>query len=164
MKNSIKNLKNYFQLIVTAVTCFMMGIVKERDSETEEAYDGSGNRTGSRVKKVGFLSRIWRTLGMSFVWETPKAKMISDYLVRDKGADKKKEPVSDRERKKDMRKNKKPAYSDQPFRQRSAGPRNPGGFRFSLFQQEPGQEKQYRRCRRPSCQQFCVYRIRHSCT
>ena len=46
MKNSIKNLKNYFQLIVTAVTCFMMGIVKERDSETEEAYDGSGNRTG----------------------------------------------------------------------------------------------------------------------
>ena len=49
MKNSIKNLKNYFQLIVTAVTCFMMGIVKERDSETEEAYDGSGNRTGSRV-------------------------------------------------------------------------------------------------------------------
>ena len=106
MKNSIKNLKNYFQLIVTAVTCFMMGIVKERDSETEEAYDGSRNRTGSRVKKVGFLSRIWRTLGMSFVWETPKAKMISDYLVRDKGADKKKEPVSDRERKKDMRKNK----------------------------------------------------------
>lgn len=53
MKNSIKNLKNYFQLIVTAVTCFMMGIVKERDSETEEAYDGSGNRTGSRVKKSG---------------------------------------------------------------------------------------------------------------
>lgn len=113
MKNSIKNLKNYFQLIVTAVTCFMMGIVKERDSETEEAYDGSGNRTGSRVKKEGFLSRIWRTLGMSFVWETPKAKMISDYLVRDKGADKKKEPVSDRERKKDMRKNKI-IYWDEP--------------------------------------------------
>ena len=94
-------------------TCFMMGIVKERDSETEEAYDGSRNRTGSRVKKVGFLSRIWRTLGMSFVWETPKAKMISDYLVRDKGADKKKEPVSDRERKKDMRKNKI-IYWDEP--------------------------------------------------
>ena len=81
--------------------------------KTEEACDGSGNRTGSRVKKVGFLSRIWRTLGMSFVWETPKAKMISDYLVRDKGADKKKEPVSDRERKKDMRKNKI-IYWDEP--------------------------------------------------
>ena len=36
MKNSIKNLKNYFQLIVTAVTCFMMGIVKERDSEQKK--------------------------------------------------------------------------------------------------------------------------------
>ena len=81
MKNSIKNLKNYFQLIVTAVTCFMMGIVKERDSETEEAYDGSRNRTGSRVKKVGFLSRIWRTLGMSFVWETPKI-ILSGIRVR----------------------------------------------------------------------------------
>lgn len=39
--------------------------------------------------------------------------MISDYLVRDKGADKKKEPVSDRERKKDMRKNKI-IYWDEP--------------------------------------------------
>lgn len=106
MKNSIKNLKNYFQLIVTAVTCFMMGLVK--DKEKDCAYEN--NHAG---KRVGFLSRVWRTLGMSLVWETPKAKLISDYLVRDKDADKKKEVGSEQERRKDLRKNKI-IYWDEP--------------------------------------------------
>ena len=106
MKNSIKNLKNYFQLIVTAVTCFMMGLVKDKEKDcTCERCNAD--------KKAGFLSRVWRTLGMSFVWETPKAKTISEYLVRDKDADKKKELGSERERKKNVRKNKI-IYWDEP--------------------------------------------------
>ena len=76
MKNSIKNLKNYFQLIVTAVTCFVMGFVKDRESACTGSCD---ERT---VKRSGFLGRLWKSLGMCLVYETPKAKMISEYIVK----------------------------------------------------------------------------------
>ena len=104
MKNSIKNLKNYFQLIVTAVTCFVMGLVK--DKKNDGVY-------GNRVKGTGFLSRVWKTLSVSLVCETPKAKLISEYLVRNKDSEKKKEFGSQHERKKNLRKNKI-IYWDEP--------------------------------------------------
>lgn len=106
MKNSIKNLKNYFQLIVTAVTCFVMGLVKDKKND---CVYGNGNR----VKRIGFLGRVWEAMSISLVCETPKAKLISEYLVRDKDSEKKKEFGSQHERKKDLRKNKI-IYWDEP--------------------------------------------------
>ena len=78
MRNSIKNLKNYFQLIVTAVTCFVMGFVKDKKYACECSSESR------ETKRAGFLSKIWRSLGMCFVYETPKAKLISEYIVKDK--------------------------------------------------------------------------------
>ena len=82
MRNSIKSLKNYFQLIVTAVTCFVMGLVKDKECACECRSESC------ETKRAGFLSKIWRSLGMCFVYETPKAKLISEYIVKDKDSKK----------------------------------------------------------------------------
>lgn len=92
MKNLIKNLKNYFQLIVTAVTCFVMGFVKDRES-------------ACTVKRSGFLGRLWKSLGMCLVYETPKAKMISEYIVKDTDSKKNRTDLHPKE-KRNTRKNK----------------------------------------------------------
>lgn len=99
MKNSIKNLKNYFQLIVTAVTCFVMGFVK--DKECTFVNDSES----CKVKRAEFLSKIWRSLGICFVFETPKAKLISEYIVKDADAKKVRTDLPSGE-KKNTRKNK----------------------------------------------------------
>ena len=99
MKNPIKNLKNYFQLIVTAVTCFVMGFVKDKESVCTSSCE---RRT---VKRNGFLGRLWKSLGMSLVCETPKAKMISEYIVKDTDSKKRKTDLHPEE-KKNTRKNK----------------------------------------------------------
>ena len=98
MKNSIKNLKNYFQLIVTAVTCFVMGFVKDRESACTGSCD---ERT---VKRSGFLGRLWKSLGMCLVYETPKAKMISEYIVKDTDSKKNRTDLHPKE-KRNTRKN-----------------------------------------------------------
>lgn len=99
MKNSIKNLKNYFQLIVTAVTCFVMGFVKDRESACTGSCD---ERT---VKRSGFLGRLCKSLGMCLVYETPKAKMISEYIVKDTDSKKNRTDLHPKE-KRNTRKNK----------------------------------------------------------
>ena len=55
----MKNLKDYLKMIVTAVTCFLMGFVKR-----EKEYDWK-------------LGNVWRNTGNNVVWDNPKAKMIS---------------------------------------------------------------------------------------
>ena len=99
MKNSIKSLKNYFQMIMMAVTCFVMGFVKDKEYVCE---NGSEKR---KVRRTGLLSRMWRRLGMSFVWETPKAKLITEYIVKDTGSKNSKTNLRSGERK-NSRKNK----------------------------------------------------------
>ena len=103
MKNSIKDLKNYFQMIMTAVTCFVMGFVKIKDQKC--VCQNSARRHEER--KTGCLNALWKSLGMGmcFVYETPKAKMISAYIVKDNES-KKKEFGAFRERRKTSRKNK----------------------------------------------------------
>ena len=61
----MKNLKDYLKMIVTAVTCFLMGFVKR-----EKEYDWK-------------LGNVWRNTGNNVVWDNPKAKMISAYIVKD---------------------------------------------------------------------------------
>ena len=81
MKNSIKDLKNYFQMIMTAVTCFVMGFAKIKDQKC--VCQNSARRHEER--KTGCLNALWKSLGMGmcFVYETPKAKMISEYIVKE---------------------------------------------------------------------------------
>ena len=83
----MKNLKDYLKMIVTAVTCFLMGFVKR-----EKEYDWK-------------LGNVWRNTGNNVVWDNPKAKMISAYIVKDNES-KKKEFGAVRERRKTSRKNK----------------------------------------------------------
>ena len=99
MKNSIKSLKSYFQMIVTAVTCFVMGFVKDKES----VYDDSSEE--SKVRRTGFLNKVWKSLGICFVCETPKAKMISEFIVKDSDS-KKSRTVLSPDEKKNTRKNK----------------------------------------------------------
>ena len=99
MKNSIKNLKNYFQLLMTAVTCFVMGLVKDKDCTCESSSESYKER------RTGFLSKIWRSLGMCFVSETPKAKLISEYIVKESDPKKARTDLHSGE-KKNNRKNK----------------------------------------------------------
>lgn len=99
MRNSIKSLKNYFQLIVTAITCFVMRCVKDAECTCE--YSSKSRE----VKRTGFLSRILRSMGMRFVYETPKAKLISEYIVKDKDSEKTRTNLHAGE-KKNARKNK----------------------------------------------------------
>lgn len=99
MRNSIKSLKNYFQLIVTAVTCLVMRCMKDTECACE--YGSKSHE----VKRTGFLSRIWRSLGMRFVYEIPKAKTISEYIVKDKDSEKTRTDLHVGE-KKNARKNK----------------------------------------------------------
>ena len=74
-------------MIVTAVTCFLMGFVKR---EKEDGWK---------------LGDVWRDTGNNAVWDSPKAKMISAYIVKDNES-KKKEFGAERERRKNSRKNK----------------------------------------------------------
>lgn len=83
----MKNLKDYLKMIVTAVTCFLMGFVKR-----EKEYDWK-------------LGNVWRNTGNNVVWDNPKAKMISAYIIKDNES-KKKEFGAFRERRKTSRKNK----------------------------------------------------------
>ena len=99
MKNSIKSLKRYFQMIVTAVTCFVIGFVKNKEGICDSSSEGS------RAKRTGFLSKVWKSLGMCFVCETPKAKMISEFIVKDSNS-KKSRTVLSPDEKKNTRKNK----------------------------------------------------------
>lgn len=96
MKNSIKNLKNYFKLIVTAVTCFVMSIVSKNEDIGENM---------SEIKKSGKRSSIWGSLGIKLVGETPKAKMISEHIVKDMDS-KKKQFGTQQDKRKNLRKNK----------------------------------------------------------
>lgn len=96
MKHSIKNLKNYFKLIVTAVTCFVMSIVSKKDNVGEDLHG---------TKKSSKWSSIWGSLGIRLVGETPKAKMISAYIVKE--TDSKKNVFgAGQDKRKELRKNK----------------------------------------------------------
>lgn len=96
MKHSIKNLKNYFKWIVTAVTCFVMSIVSKREDTGENV---------SETKRSGKWSGIWANLGIKFTEETPKAKIISTYIV--KNVDSKKKGLgAGQDKRKNLRKNK----------------------------------------------------------
>ncbi len=81
----MRNLKDYLKMIVTAVTCFLMGFVKN-DYEW-----GFGN--------------VWRKTGLNVVCDNPKNRLISEYIVKDNES-KKKEYGSDRERRKRLHKDK----------------------------------------------------------
>ena len=72
----MKNLKDYLKMIVTAVTCFLMGFVKR-----EKEYDWK-------------LGNVWRNTGNNVA-----------YIVKDNES-KKKEFGAFRERRKTSRKNK----------------------------------------------------------
>lgn len=96
MKHSIKNLKNYFKLIVTAVTCFVMSIVSKKDNAGEDLHG---------TKKASKWSSIWASLGIRLAGETPKAKMISTYIVKEADI-KKKVFGSGQDKRKELRKNK----------------------------------------------------------
>ena len=110
MKNSIKDLKNYFQMIMTAVTCFVMGFAKIKDQKC--VYQNSARRHEER--KTGCLNALWKSLGMGmfFVYETPKTKMISEYIVKDRDSKKDRSYLQPDE-KKSSRKNKI-IYWDEP--------------------------------------------------
>lgn len=95
MKHSIKNLKNYFKLIVTAITCFVMNVVS-KDNAGEDLYV---------TKKASKWISIWGSLGTRLVGETPKAKMISTYIVKE-AVPKKKEFGERQDKRKELRKNK----------------------------------------------------------
>lgn len=103
MKNSIKSLKNYFQLIMMTVTCLIMGFIK--DKRKNHVY---GNDTAlHRGRRVGILSKIWKSFSMDLVCETPKAKLISKYIVKDTDSkNKKNRPVLQPSENKEARKNK----------------------------------------------------------
>ena len=110
MKNSIKDLKNYFQMIMTAVTCFVMGFAEIKDQKC--VYQNSARRHEER--KTGCLNALWKSLGMGmcFVYETPKTKMISEYIVKDRDSKKDRSYLQPDE-KKSSRKNKI-IYWDEP--------------------------------------------------
>lgn len=103
MKNSIKSLKNYFQLIMMTVTCLIMGFIK--DKRKNHVY---GNDTALHSgRRVGILSKIWKSFAMDLVCETPKAKLISKYIVKDTDSkNKKNKPVLQPSENKEARKNK----------------------------------------------------------
>lgn len=55
-RENMKNLKDYLKMIVTAVTCFLMGFVKR-----EKEYDWK-------------LGNVWRNTGNNVVWDNPKCQ------------------------------------------------------------------------------------------
>ena len=65
-------------------------------------------------RKTGCLNALWKSLGMGmcFVYETPKAKMISEYIVKDRDSKKDRSYLQPDE-KKSSRKNKI-IYWDEP--------------------------------------------------
>lgn len=106
MRNSIKSLKKYFKLIVTAVTCFVIGFVKDKENVPE------GGSEKCNEGRTGFLDKIQKSLKMCQAYGTHRVELLSEYIIKDTDSKKSRTGVDSDARKK-TRKNKI-IYWDEP--------------------------------------------------
>ena len=99
MDTFFRFLYEFLSQFFNGLKLIVMGFVKDRESACTGSCD---ERT---VKRSGFLGRLWKSLGMCLVYETPKAKMISEYIVKDTDSKKNRTDLHPKE-KRNTRKNK----------------------------------------------------------
>ena len=106
MRNFIKSLRDCFQLIMLAVTCFVMRLAKDRRKNYEDGKDtnkvGENSVQGKMVKS---FRRKWD-------YESWNEKQSLEYFVKDTDS-KKNKPVLQPFKNKDARK-KKIIYWNEP--------------------------------------------------
>lgn len=95
----MKNLKDYFKMIVTAVVCFVMNIVLKKDKKAVRSITSRPNN-------------ILEELGFRFAETVEKLKVDYIYLLKDEET-KEKPFEKDRIKQRDYRKNKI-IYWDEP--------------------------------------------------
>lgn len=108
MRNFIKNLKDCFQLIMLAVTCFVMRLVKDRRKNYEDGKDTILNR----VRENSVLGKMAKSFRRKLDYEAWNEKQSLEYLIKDTGS-KKNKPVLQPFENKDARK-KKIIYWNEP--------------------------------------------------
>ena len=96
----MKSIKDCFKMIVTAVTCFVMNIVPEKNTDMEKNVVAEKNRnknvntgTGRNVVSERNLFAqlfMWmENMGIRLIGTSPRAKFIAAYIIKDTESKKK---------------------------------------------------------------------------
>ena len=105
----MKNITDYFKMIVTAVTCFVMSLMPEKTTSAGRNNNADGNTSAEKnnTKKNLFVGLfIWmENIGVRLLETSPRVKLINAYIIKDMES-KKKRLSTESNSKEDRHKNK----------------------------------------------------------
>lgn len=105
----MKNITDYFKMIVTAVTCFVMNLMPEKTTSAGRNNNTDGNTNvekGKTQKNLLVDLFIWmENMGVRLLETSPRVKLINAYIIKDMES-KKKNLSTESNSKEDRHKNK----------------------------------------------------------